>query len=193
MDYVFDDAPDFQLHIATDGAGGVFLVLGDQGDGAVLEADAFDGEFAVDVGDDDVFVGRLGGAIHDQEIAGVDAGIDHGIAGDADKISRGRMGDEIFVEIELGFEVVLGGRGKTGGDGGGIKRAGTFTGSIGRIYFFNLGFFHGKHFLSLTNKLYHLSQSGTTPLPINRQTGFFLWRFQDQLVRGIGGCCFGGC
>ena len=116
MDYVFDDAPDFKLHVGIDGLRGVVLVFGDEGDRAVLEADAFDGEFAVDMGDDDIFVGRLGGAVHDQEIAGVDAGVDHGIAGDADKIGGGGLGDQVFVEIELSFEIIFGGRGKSGGD-----------------------------------------------------------------------------
>ena len=85
------------------------MVFGDQGDGAVLEADAFDGEFAVDVGDDDIFIGGGCGAIHDEQIAGVDAGVDHGIAGDADEIGGGGMGDEVFIEIELGLQVIVGG------------------------------------------------------------------------------------
>lgn len=118
MDYVLDDAPDFQLHIGAEGLGAIVFVFGHQGDLAAAQADAFDGEFAVEVGDDDVFIFGLGGAIHDQEVAGVDAGVDHGIAGDADEIGGGGLGDEVLVEVELAFEVILGRRGKAGRDTG---------------------------------------------------------------------------
>ncbi len=106
-------------------------VFGGQKELAVDLADPLDGEISVDRGDDNPPVGRLLSAIDDQCIAGANAGADHGLPFDTDEKGGGRVFDDQLVEIETAIEVVLGGRGETGGGARLEKRQGQGPGGMG--------------------------------------------------------------
>lgn len=90
MDDVGDDAPDFEGLAGFDFDGWVGGVVGQQveaaGGGA---AETFDGEFAVENGDDDLVVVGVEGAVYEEEVAGVDASTGHGGACDAQEEAGG--------------------------------------------------------------------------------------------------------
>lgn len=69
--------------------------------------EAFDGEIAVQDGNDDV-VGLWGdAAIHHEEFAIEDSGIAHGFSRGAHEERGGRPADQMLVEVELPFDVVV--------------------------------------------------------------------------------------
>ena len=55
-------------------------------------------------------VGAGNGPVNDQQIAVENPCSPHGIAGDADVKRRGGMADEILVEVEAAFQIIVGGR-----------------------------------------------------------------------------------
>ena len=82
---------------------------------ALLE-EALHRELAVEDGDHDVGVLRLQGAVHNQDIAVVQPGALHRIAGQADVERGGRVLNQQLVEVEVAVQVIVGGRGESGRD-----------------------------------------------------------------------------
>jgi hypothetical protein len=76
----------------------------------------------VDAGDYDAAVGHRGGTINDQQVAVVNGGALHRIAGNADEEGGGRVADQVLVEVDPAFQVVVGRRGEAGGDADGQQR-----------------------------------------------------------------------
>ena len=58
---------------------------------------------------------RLHAAIDDQQITVMDAGLHHRIAAHAQEEGAAGAGDQLLVEVDAGFDVVVGGAGETGG------------------------------------------------------------------------------
>ena len=59
---------------------------------------------------------RVEAAVHHQQVAVVDAGAGHGVAAHPQEKGAGGMADQLFIQIDSHFHVVICGRGKTGGD-----------------------------------------------------------------------------
>jgi len=99
VDDVRDDAPDLKVDVFGNGDGVEVAIGGDKEDAAVAQADAFDREFAVEDSDDNGCFGGFEGAVDNEDIACVDAGIDHGVAFDADKEGGGWVFDNEVIEV----------------------------------------------------------------------------------------------
>ncbi len=76
--------------------------------------ESFDGELAVDHGNDDPAGSSGYGSIDDQKISIVDARSLHGSTTSSQKESGCRSSDELFVEVERSLDVVVSGGGKSG-------------------------------------------------------------------------------
>ena len=77
---------------------------------------AFDGELAVDAGDDDLVLVVGKGAINHKYIAVIDASTNHRIAAGLGNESRLRTLDQKIVKVQAWLLVVLSGRRKSGTD-----------------------------------------------------------------------------
>ena len=114
MDHTGHDAPDLELHVRLNLKRRIGAIVGHEIEFACASGEAFDGQFAVQDGDDDACVLWFERAVNDEYVAGMDAGVNHRIAGDADEEGGGRMLDQMAIEIEPAFDVVLCGRRETG-------------------------------------------------------------------------------
>ena len=92
-------------------------VLGMQFRDPAAPDQALDGQFVVHHGHHHRAVHRFEGTVHHDDVAIVDAGIDHGIALDPQEEGCGFVLDQQFVEIEHVFHVVVGGRREAGRHG----------------------------------------------------------------------------
>lgn len=142
MDYVSNDAPDFEGGVFIDGLGWVVFVFRQKRKFFALDADALDSQFAVHVGDHYVFVFWFQRAVHDQDIAGMDTGLNHGIAPDSYEVGGGGVPDQVFVQVELAFDIVVGRRGEPGRNAGHKERASARGGGVRSINCCDFGFFH---------------------------------------------------
>lgn len=122
MDVVGDHPADLEaFHIGGDLQGGVGGVLGGEEDLAFDQLEALADQVAAEFGHDDGAVLGLEGPVHHQQVAGEDAGTGHGIARHAEAEGGGFVANEVFVEVETLFEVVIGGGEGARGDAGEIE------------------------------------------------------------------------
>ena len=85
----------------------IVLILRHQQQFIGFFAKTFDGQFAIDHGDNNRTIVRLQGPIHDEHIAFMNPHFDHRIASDFDKESGGRMFDQMLIEVKLAFQIVF--------------------------------------------------------------------------------------
>ena len=71
--------------------------------------EAFDGEFAIDDSNDDAAITWRQCAIDNQDITGVDPGFMHGFTSYPDEERRGRMLDEMLIEVQGAIKIIIGG------------------------------------------------------------------------------------
>src|SRR5690606_7950174 len=90
----------------------------------VLPADPelLHGKLPVERRHHDVAVSRLDRAVHDDDVAGVDAGLYHGVALDLGEVRRRRVRDAVLVEADLPIDVIVGGAREPGRDAGEVER-----------------------------------------------------------------------
>src|SRR5260370_30099004 len=110
-DHAADDAD--QAYIAAHDRL-VSRVLGDQLDVAVAALEALDGGVPIDHRDHDRAVGRLLLRPHEDQIAVVDANVDHALAAHTEQEEAVLC--EVFGEQHMVFDVLLGEDGRPGGD-----------------------------------------------------------------------------
>jgi hypothetical protein len=82
-------------------------VLWDEYELAMPFREAFDGEFAIDHGNDDTAIVWREGTIYDQHIPRVNASFPHGLSSYPHKESCRRMLDEVLIEVEGAIEVII--------------------------------------------------------------------------------------
>lgn len=99
VDGVSDDAPEEIVDIVRHFERGFFVVVVFEENDFTIDADAADGEFAFDDGYDDGFVRRREGAVDDEDIAGKDVCILHGVAGNFEEESGSFVFYEELVDI----------------------------------------------------------------------------------------------
>ena len=116
MDDVGDDAPDLEFLSVAKLDRWEVGILGEQLNPASPTVEPFDSEVAIDDGNHNGPVGWIQRAIDDQEIAFMNAGIDHGVAGHPQEVRGFGMTDQVFIEIEAFGNVVVGGTGKSSPD-----------------------------------------------------------------------------
>lgn len=130
-DAVSDYAPD----IAT-GLGdlniGEYRVFGREDPCAIRFLQALDRQFSMQDRNDDVFSLSCEAAINDEEVAVEYAGVFHRFAHRPGEKGGGRVPDEVFVEVELSFDVVVGGARESGRNPGAINHQGEVGGLIGK-------------------------------------------------------------
>lgn len=117
MDHIGDNAPYPEVSARIDMEGLVLGVFGFQRDLPFRKADPFYCELPIDDGDDDFPIRRLEGSVYDKDIPFMDAGPFHRVAIDPDKESGRRVLNQVFIEVEILFEIIFGGRGKPGLNG----------------------------------------------------------------------------
>lgn len=101
-----DDAPNFAAVIA-DRERWIVLVLSREMPLSSYLLQAFDGEIAVQDGNDDVVGLRGDTAIHHKEVAIEDPGTAHGFSRSAHEECGGRPADQMFVEVESALDVIV--------------------------------------------------------------------------------------
>ena len=138
MDVAHEHAADDDVHAVGDLDRFVADVFGAEADFSVGDFDLLERAFAVDDGDDDVVVLRGEAVVDHEQIAVEDAGDGHAIALGPVEEGGGRMGDDVLVEVDAFFDVVVGGGGEACGDAQSEERAEEFF--IGGRYFFYLEF-----------------------------------------------------
>ena len=82
----------------------------------LVAAEALEGEGPLQHGHDDAAGAGIEAAVDDQQVAVVDAGPSHGVAADPQKEGAVGVANQVVVEVDAGFDVVVGGAGKAGGD-----------------------------------------------------------------------------
>ena len=92
----FDDAPDEEVGFSADDNRFEVGVFRAQFDAIFAAEEAFDGEFSVDGGDDDVAVGGIEASIDDKDVAGEDPRVAHRLSGRANKEGRSGVRNEVF-------------------------------------------------------------------------------------------------
>ena len=70
--------------------------------------EAFDGEFAIDDGNDDAAITGRQCTIDNQDIPGVNASLPHGLPSHPDKEGCCRMLDEMLIEVQGAIEIIIG-------------------------------------------------------------------------------------
>src|ERR1041384_3027831 len=91
MDDAGDDAPDLKLHVGLNLKRRIGAIVGHEEEFAFASGETFDGQFAVQNGDDDACVLRFERTVNDEYVARMNPGVNHRIAGDADEEGGGRM------------------------------------------------------------------------------------------------------
>jgi hypothetical protein len=79
-----------------------------QVEGGAALAQVLHRPFTVDFGNDDVAGSRRMGALDNHQVAGLDAGLDHGIAFDLEQVACLRILDEILIEAHGVNQLFLG-------------------------------------------------------------------------------------
>lgn len=116
VDDSFYDAPDLKIRVAVDGFDWISGVLGDESDNSfLLHVESFDGESVVEQTDCDTLVEGVEAAVDDDEVAVVHKRL-HGVAAHPSAESGGLVLDELLVEVEIAFYIVLCGRWESSGD-----------------------------------------------------------------------------
>ncbi len=147
-----NDSPYLTVHAVDKFYFMIVFVLRHQYDSAIHFAEAFDREFAVDHGNDDFFVYRFQGAVHNENISGENAGIDHGFAGCPDKKGGGRMLNQVFVQVKLAFNIIFRRGREPSCHRHHKQRACLFCRKVGAIYFLQ-PFVHSYPFSAVDNFL----------------------------------------
>ena len=75
-------------------------------------------QFTVEYSHNDTAVGEFDGPVHNQYIIVEDARVFHRVAFHAEEKSGGFVADELFVEVDAPFHVIIGRCPETGGIGG---------------------------------------------------------------------------
>ena len=108
--------PDLHLTAAMEFQGWVIGIGRFQPQPTAMVGETFEGEGSVEDGHHYTPRSWFEAAIHDKQIAVMNAGIDHRLATDAQKEGAGGMADELFVQVDPHLHVVIGGGGKSCGD-----------------------------------------------------------------------------
>ena len=103
-----DDPPNSEFHVAGETDRRVARVLCVKLEGTTDAVEPFYGQLVIDDRNDDGSIGGLERFIDDEDIAGKDARAFHAQPDDADKKRRRRVGDEMLVQVEHAFDVVVG-------------------------------------------------------------------------------------
>src|SRR5262245_20270069 len=116
-DGVPDDAPDGEVAAFGDWDGLILVVLRYERDGFSFDAEALDGELAVEHCEHNLvvhrfYVGADKRAIHDGDVACEDARAGHGVAVYPHQECRRGMLGEVAAQVDLVFEVIVRWRGK---------------------------------------------------------------------------------
>ena len=113
MDDIGHHAPDMHIFALCDIELGVVRVLGGEQDAPLAPHEPLHGQLPVQSGDDHAVVPGLDGAVHDEQVAVMDARPKHGIALRSQKKRGGAVMDEVLVEVEPPVHIVLGRRRET--------------------------------------------------------------------------------
>jgi hypothetical protein len=119
VDGMDDNPPDHHFAVWPDGDVRVDGIGGLEPDLAPALVEALDGHLPVDLGYHDAAMPGGEGLVHDQQVAVLDAGLAHGIPLHAQKESGYAVTDQVLVQAQVAFDVVVCGRGEAGGDLGG--------------------------------------------------------------------------
>src|SRR3954463_14405163 len=110
MNDVGDDPPDGKLSAGEVNIdGGEAGCFGHQPDLIEIFFKAADQHFAVEGCDYDLSVGGFYGAVYDDHVAIEDAGAGHGVTADPHEEGGGFVPDELFVEVDASFHIIVGG------------------------------------------------------------------------------------
>jgi hypothetical protein len=115
-----DDTPDFTA-IIPDGQGREVRVLGRQLPCAADLLQPFDGQLAVNDGNDDIVGLRGDSTVDDEQVTIENPGAAHGFSGRAHKEGCRRPPHRMLVEIELALDVVIGRAGEEANRTGAIR------------------------------------------------------------------------
>ena len=126
VDDVGDDTPEVYAVFFVKANGGVAGVFGFELDGVTFFAEAFDGQFSIDGGDDDTAIRGFEASVDDEEVSVVNASTNHGVSRGPDEEGGGGLLDEVLIEVEGSFEVIIGGGGEACGDARCIEGDGGF-------------------------------------------------------------------
>ena len=108
LDDVRHNSPHLKIIFLRDFDGWERGVVRHQEEAAVLQVDALEGELAVDEADGNLVVGGLQRFVYDHDVAILDADTFHAVARDAG-VKRGCLvADNVTVEVQNGFRVILG-------------------------------------------------------------------------------------
>ncbi|CRI66834.1 hypothetical protein THIOKS13190002 [Thiocapsa sp. KS1] len=111
-----DHAPNHQTHLALNLQRRIVRMLRHQPDPLTLDLQALQGQLTIDGCHHDRPGLGLARAVHHQQIAVADPGTGHGIPLHPQEESRGRMPDQLLVQIDGPFQIVVGRRGEAGRD-----------------------------------------------------------------------------
>ncbi len=94
----------------------VVRVFRDQKDLGLHQLEALADQVAPQLGHDDGTVRGLEGPVHQQEVAGKDTRSGHGIARHTEAKGGGLVLDQVFIQVQAFFDVVVGGGEGSGGN-----------------------------------------------------------------------------
>ena len=121
VNHIGDHAPNHHVDIFFDHNIGIGGIFGAQHQAVFAKAfDALDGQFAIQGADDYFAYGGFQGAVHHQYVIGMNTRAQHRFAFGTDKKSRRRFLNQQLIQVQGFFHIIVGWRGKAGGDLAGI-------------------------------------------------------------------------
>ena len=115
MDNIRHHAPDVQAVFVTQHNRIVFFILWLQGNFAAFYLQSFDRQIVINACNYNVTMLRFNGPINDENIAGLNVGIDHGIAFGHHHEGLLHILDKEFVEIDIILNMILQNEGEPAG------------------------------------------------------------------------------
>jgi hypothetical protein len=114
MNNICYDTPDLEGGSLCDRKWRILVILWYQHELAMALREAFDGQSAVDDGNDNAAISGRECTVYNQHIAGVDSSFTHRLPSHPDEKGRRRMLDEMLIEVEGAIEVIIGWGGISG-------------------------------------------------------------------------------
>ena len=116
MDHVDGHTPDLDVAATVQFKRGISAVRRFQSQSPSMTNQPFEREGSVEHGDHHAPRSRIQAAIHHEKVAIVDAGPEHGVAAHPQKERAGGVMDQLFIQIDPHFHIVVSRRGEAGCD-----------------------------------------------------------------------------
>ena len=121
--------PDLHVTAAVQFEGGVIRIGGLELQPTLMAGQAFEGEATIENRHHHPARSGVEAAVHHQQVTVVDAGTGHGVAAHPQKKRAGGMADQLFIQVDSHFHVVV----RRGREPGGHPFAGQGQGQAGAL------------------------------------------------------------